>query len=199
MLTKNDGYQSRIETVMIENLVSEDHLLRKIDKYIDFSFIYELVEDKYCLDNGRPSIDPIVLFKMIFIGYLYGIRSERRLMEEIKHNIAYRWFLGYGITDEVPHHSTISQNRRRRFTGTDIFEKIFDNIVQQAINHKLIVGKILYTDSTHLKANASKSKHEEKYIEAPVKEYIDDLENAINEDRVNHGKKPLKKKNISLK
>lgn len=199
MLTKNDGYQNRIETVMIENLVSEDHLLRKIDKYIDFSFIYDLVEDKYCLDNGRPSIDPIVLFKMIFIGYLYGIRSERRLMDEIRHNIAYRWFLGYGITDNIPHHSTISQNRRRRFTGTDIFEKIFHNIVQQAMNHKLVVGKILYTDSTHLKANASKCKHEEKYIELEVKDYIEDLENAINEDRVKHGKKPLKKKNIKQK
>ncbi|WP_432405073.1 IS1182 family transposase [Wukongibacter sp. M2B1] len=194
MLTKNEGYQNRIETVMIENLVSEDHLLRKIVKYIDFSFIYDLVEDKYCLNNGRPSIDPVVLFKMIFIGYLYGIRSERRLMEEIKHNIAYRWFLGYGLTDEIPHHSTISQNRRRRFTDTDILKKIFHNIVQQAINHNLVVGKILYTDSTHLKANANKSKHEEKYIEVEVKDYIEDLENAVNEDRIKHDKKPLKKK-----
>nr|WP_255547700.1 IS1182 family transposase [Crassaminicella indica] len=196
MLTKNNGYQNRIETVMIENLVSEDHLLRKINKYINFSFIYDLVEDKYCLDNGRPSIDPVVLFKMMFIGYLYGIRSERRLMEEIKYNIAYRWFLGYGITDEIPHHSTISQNRRRRFTGTDIFEKIFSNIVKQAIDNNLVLGKILYTDSTHLKANANKNKYEEKYIKVEVKEYVDDLENAINEDRINHGKKPLKKKNM---
>jgi transposase len=199
MLTKNNGYQNKIETVMIESLVSEDHLLRKIDKYIDFSFIYDLVEDKYCLDNGRPSIDPVVLFKMMFLGYLYGIRSERRLIEEIKYNIAYRWFLGYGITDEIPHHSTISQNRRRRFTGTDIFEKIFYNIVKQAIDNNLVIGKILYTDSTHLKANANKNKFEEKYIKVEVKEYVEDLENAVNEDRIKHGKKPLKKKNMSQK
>ncbi|QXM06250.1 transposase [Crassaminicella indica] len=115
-------------------------------------------------------------------------------MEEIKYNIAYRWFLGYGINDEIPHHSTISQNRRRRFTGTDIFEKIFSNIVKQAIDNNLVLGKILYTDSTHLKANANKNKYEEKYIKVEVKEYVDDLENAINEDRINHGKKPLKKK-----
>lgn len=199
MLTKNDGVQNKLETVMIENLVSEDHLLRKIDKYIDFSFIYDLVEDKYCLNNGRPSIDPIILFKMMFIGYLYGIRSERRLMDDIKHNIAYRWFLGYGFTETIPHHSTISQNRRRRFTGTDIFEKIFDNILNQAIKHNLVVGKILYTDSTHLKANASKNKFEEKHIMKEVKDYIYDLEDSVNEDRIKHDKKPLKKKEYKPK
>jgi len=132
---------------------------------------------------------------MLFIGYLYGIRSERRLVEDIKHNVAYRWFLGFGLTDVIPDHSTISQNRRRRFTNTVIFEKIFCNVVQQAINHKLVVGKILYTDSTHLKANASKNKFEEKFIVVEAKEYIEDLEKAVNEDRINHGKEPLKKKN----
>ena len=83
----------------------------------------------YCKDNGRPAIDPVVLFKMLFIGYLYGIRSERQLEKEIQVNVAYRWFLGLSLTDEVPDHSTISQNRRRRFKGTDIFQKVFDEIV----------------------------------------------------------------------
>ncbi|MGM0847433.1 MAG: transposase, partial [Bacillota bacterium] len=72
----------------------QDHLLRKIDQYIDFSFILEKVRPYYCEDNGRPSLDPLVLFKMMFIGYLYGIRSERQLEKEIQMNIAYRWFLG---------------------------------------------------------------------------------------------------------
>lgn len=94
MLTKNNENQPKMEFVIIENLVKKDHILRKIDEYIDFNFIYDLVEDKYCLDNGRPSVDPVVLFKMILIGYLFGIRSERRLVEEIHHNVAYRWFWG---------------------------------------------------------------------------------------------------------
>ena len=88
MLTENGENQPKIELVIIENLVKKDHILRKINEYINFNFIYDLVEDKYCLDNGRPSIDPVALFKMILIGYLFGIRSERRLVEEVHHNVA---------------------------------------------------------------------------------------------------------------
>jgi transposase len=193
MLTKNNENQPKMEFVIIENLVKKDHILRKIDEYIDFNFIYDLVEDKYCLDNGRPSVDPVVLFKMILIGYLFGIRSERRLVEEIHHNVAYRWFLGYGLEDKIPDASTISQNRRRRFTGTDIFEKIFDNIVEQAINHKLITGKIMYVDSTHIKANANIGKFTNEQVEVAIPEYIDELEKSINEAREAHGQKALKK------
>jgi transposase len=193
MLTKNNENQPKIELVIIENLVKKDHILRKIDEYIDFNFIYDLVEDKYCLDNGRPSIDPVVLIKMILVGYLFGIRSERRLIEEIHHNVAYRWFLGYGLEDKIPDASTISQNRRRRFTGTDIFEKIFDNIVEQAINHKLITGKIMYVDSTHIKANANIGKFTNEQMEVAIPEYIDELEKAVTEAREAHGQKELKK------
>lgn len=88
MLIKEDGKQEKVEVVMIEQLVPENHLLRKIDKYIDFSFIHELCAPYYCKDNGRPAIEPEVLFKMLFIGYLFGIRSERRLLEEINVNVA---------------------------------------------------------------------------------------------------------------
>lgn len=194
MLTKKNERQNSIELVIIDQLVPENHLLRKIDKYIDFSFIYDLVENKYCLNNGRPSIDPVMLFKIMLIGYLYGIRSERRLIDEINVNVAYRWFLGLSLTDKVIDYSTLSQNRRRRFTGTDIFEKIFDRIVFQAIELGFVRGKILYTDSTHLKANANKNKFESKEVETTVKEYIDDLNEAVNEDRINHNKKVFKKK-----
>ncbi|WP_139070854.1 transposase, partial [Paenibacillus sp. KS1] len=109
--------------------------LRKVDKYIDFSFIDKKVRPLYCADNGRPAIDPVVLFKMIFLGYFYGIRSERQLEREIQTNLAYRWFLGLGLTDKVPDHSTISWNRRTRFKDTDIFQDVFDEIVLQAIQH----------------------------------------------------------------
>jgi transposase len=125
--------QSKMETVILENLVPEDHLLRKIYKYIDFSFINKMCKPYYCENNGRPAIEPVILFKMLFIGYLYGIRSERRLVEEVKVNMAYRWFLGYGLEDKIPDASVIWQNRRRRFKKTDIPQQIFDEIVKQAI------------------------------------------------------------------
>ena len=194
MLKENNSAQQGLEVVYIENLVPQEHILRKIDKYIDFSFIRELTKDLYCADNGRPGIDPVILFKMILIGYLFGIRSERQLVKEIEVNIAYRWFLGFSLTDKIPSHSTISQNRISRFKDTNIYQEIFDNIVFQAINKKLVDGKILYTDSTHLKANANKNKFTKEQVKRSTKDYLKDLEKAINEDRVAHGKKPLKEK-----
>ncbi|KZL94111.1 hypothetical protein CLMAG_11640 [Clostridium magnum DSM 2767] len=108
MIRENNSAQQGLELVYIENLVPQDHVLRKIDKYIDFSFIRDLTKDLYCPDNGRPAIPPVVLFKMLFIGYLFGIRSERQLVKEIEVNVAYRWFLGLSLTDKIPSHSTIS-------------------------------------------------------------------------------------------
>ncbi|OYD06669.1 hypothetical protein CHM34_15300 [Paludifilum halophilum] len=122
MFQTNPNRQGNIEFVYIEELVPEDHLLRKIDETIDFSFIAEKTRPLYSPDNGRPCLDPVMLFKMLFIGYLYGIRSERRLVEEIQVNVAYRWFVGLSLTDPVPHSSTFSQNRRRRFVGTLIYQ-----------------------------------------------------------------------------
>jgi len=187
------------EFVCIDDLVPQEHILRKIDKYIDFSFIDELVVDLYCHDNGRPATDPKILFKMLLIGYLFGIRSERQIVRDVQVNAAYRWFLGYSLTDKIIDASTISQNRKRRFNDTDVFQKIFDNIVLQATKHNLVGGKILYTDSTHLKANANKRKFVEQEVEKSVKDYVDELDKAIDDDREAHGKKPLKKKTILLK
>lgn len=194
MINEINNVQQKIELVCIENLVPQDHLLRLIDKYIDFSFIRELTKDLYCHDNGRPAVDPIVLFKMLFIGYLFGIRSERQLVKDIEVNVAYRWFLGFSLTDKIPDHSTISQNRIRRYKNTNIAQEIFDNIVLQAIDHGLVRGNILYSDSTHLKANANKMKFEKQEVEVSVKDYVEELDKAIEEDRISHGKKPLKKK-----
>jgi transposase len=199
LLTVKKEKQTKVELVMLEQLVPEDHLLRKIDEHINFDFIYDLVSDKYCLDNGRPSIDPVVLFKMLFIGYLYGIRSERRLSSEIQVNMAYRWFLGLDITEDVPDSSTISQNRRRRFKGTDIPQQIFDNIVQQAIDKGLVSGKTLFSDSTFLKANASKSKFTKEEVTESIKEYIHELDEDVNRERIARNKKLLKKKNSRKK
>ena len=195
MLKLKDTIQSEYEFVSIDELVPDDHLLRLIYKYIDFSFLLEKVRPFYSDDNGRPS-DPLVLFKMMFIGYLYGIRSERQLEREIKMNVAYRWFLGLKFKDPVPHHSTISWNRQHRFKGTDIFQEIFDEIVLQAMNHKMVGGRVLFSDSTHLKANANKNKFTKQEIEVETREYIEELNKAVEEDRFAHGKKPLKEKEV---
>jgi len=125
----------------------------------------------------------------MFIGYFYGIRSERQLEREVQMNVAYRWFLGLKLHDPVPDHSTISWNRRTRFKDTNIFQEIFDEIVLQAINHKMVGGRVLFTDSTHLKANANKHKFTREEVEMETREYIDELNKAIDEDRSNHGKK----------
>ena len=118
--------------VTLEELVPADHLLRLIDRHIPFDFIRDATAHLYCADNGRPAVDPVQLFKMLFIGYLFGIRSERQLVREIQVNVAYRWFLGLGLTDRVIDASTFSQNRRRRFSGSDIEQTIFDHIVETA-------------------------------------------------------------------
>ena len=191
MLKDKAPTQSELEFVCINELVPDDHLLRKIEATIDFSFIHDLVKDLYCADNGRPALDPTLLFKLLFLGYLYGVRSERQLIRDVQVNVAYRWFLGLNLTDKVPDASTLSQNRRRRFNESDVYQQIFDEIVLQAMRKKLVSGRVLYTDSTHLKANANKNKWVKAEAEQSAKDYLGALDQAVEEDRLVHGKKPL--------
>lgn len=194
MLKPPTPTQYELEMVTLEELVPQDHLLRLINRYIRFDFIREKTAHLYCADNGRPALDPVLLFKLLFIGYLFGIRSERQLMREIQVNVAYRWFLGLRLTDKVPDASTLSQNRRRRFAGTDIEQQIFDAIVEQAIEHRLIGGRVFYSDSTHLKASANKNRHDLHQVAQTPAAYLAELEAAIDADREAHGKKPLPEK-----
>lgn len=192
MIREPRPHQQQLEMVTLEELVPKDHLLRKIDRYIDFSFIYDEVRHLYCENNGRPAVDPVRLFKMLFIGYLFGIRSERQLVREIQVNVAYRWFLDMSLTEKVIDASTFSQNRRRRFEGSGIEQVIFDRIVEQAIEHGLIGGEALFTDSTHLKANANKHRHQVHEVPIRPVDYLSELEAAVEEERERHGKRPLK-------
>lgn len=124
MMTQNtDKNRSQLQMFCTDELVPQYYLLRLIDEAIDWTFIYDLVEEKYCPDNGRPSMDPVTLIKIPFIQYLYGIRSMRQTMKEIEVNVAFRWFLGIGLTDRVPHFTTFGKNYTRRFKDTDLFEK----------------------------------------------------------------------------
>lgn len=192
MLRPATPTQCELEMVTLEQLVPADHLLRLIDRHIRFDFIRERTAHLYSADNGRPAIDPVQLFKMLFIGYLFGIRSERQLVREIQVNVAYRWFLGLRLTDKVPDASTLSQNRRRRFAGTGIEQAIFDAIVEQAIEHQLVGGRVFYSDSTHLKASANKNRLDLHQVEQTPVAYLAELDAAIEADREAHDKRPLR-------
>ena len=119
MLERGKMDRDLVEFVVIDQLVPKAHLLRKIDAAVDFTQLYEMVEPLYCEDNGRPSIDPVVLFKMVLVQHLYGLPSLRRTAEEVSANNCYRWFLGYPLQEETPHFSTVSYNFRHRFTDDD--------------------------------------------------------------------------------
>ena len=194
MLKRPAPEQTALEMVRLDELVPADHLLRKIDRVIDFSFIHDLTAPLYCADNGRPPLDPTLMFKALFVGYLFGIRSERQLVREIEVNVAYRWFLRLKLTDKVFDASTLSQNRRRRYQDEAMAQSIFDRIVEQAIRAGLVDGTVLYTDSTHLKANANKNRFDLAIVARSRADYWEALDVAIDEDRADHGKRPLKAK-----
>lgn len=188
MLNIRKYEQSEMILYTMDELVPKESLYRKIDKYIDFTFIYNEVKDLYCATNGRNSIDPVVLFKLVFIQTLDGLKSMRKTCEKIKVDAEYRWFLGIPFGESTPHYSTFSQNYIRRFSGTEVFENIFVKIVEQAIQYGLVKGETFFTDSTHKKANANKNKYHGEIIKE-VKKRRKWLEEEINKERLNQGKK----------
>ena len=196
MLTKNNSYnRNQVQMLSVDDLVPNDHILRDIDRTLDFSFIYDLVKGLYCLDNGRPSIDPVVLFKIVFIQFLFGVRSMRQTIKEIQVNMAYRWFLGYAMLDEIPHFSTFGKNYVRRFADSDVFEQIFEHILLEAVKAGFVDASAVFIDATHIKASANKNKTRNEEVRIKVKHYHAELMDEINKDRDAYGKKPLKDKN----
>ena len=161
--------------VRIDDMIPADHLLRLVDKHVSLDFIRRRVKHLYS-HTGRPSIDPEILLRMLLIGYLYGITSERRLCEEVKMHIGYRWFVGLNLEDKIPDHSTFSKNRHERFSESSLFQEIFDEIVKQCIAKGLLTGKHLTVDSTYIRANASFKSLEPIVVDMNGREYIERLE-----------------------
>ena len=180
MLKRSEPRQMKMAFVTLDELMPETHFLRELDRLVSFDFIYDKVSDLYS-STGRPSVDPVVLIKMLLIGYLYGIDSERRLEQEITVNIAYRWFLGIDLDERVPDHSTISQLRRRKFDGTSVFRDVFDEIVRKCIETGLVSGKLLMTDSTHIRANANHEMREIIEVPDTPTEYMQKLDRGAYE------------------
>ena len=194
MMTQNDKVRTQVQMVCIDDLVPHDHLLRIIDKAIDWSFIYDLVKNTYSDGVGRPSIDPVTLIKIPLIQYLYGIKSMRQTIKDIEVNMAYRWFLGLELYEDVPHFSTFSKNYTRRFKDTDLFEQIFQHILEECYRFRLIDPTEIFVDATHVKARANNKKMQRRIAKQEALFYSEMLRKDIDSDREAHGKKPLKKK-----
>ena len=172
----------------LDDLVPQDHLVRTLEATIDWKFIYPLVKSLYS-NFGRRSIDPVVLFKMIFINYTFGINSMRKTCEEIKVNIAYRWFLGISIYEDVPNYSTWSKNYQRRYKDSEVFDQIFNHIIRHGIDNGFIDATTVFGDGTHRKANANSRKATDKEVEIVAKAYEKELLEEINEQRAENDKK----------
>lgn len=179
------GQHARSESLFyyfrIEDQVPENHLLRLIDRHISFDFVREKLKNTYS-DIGRPSIDPELLLRILLIGYLYGITSERKLVEELRMHLAWRWFTGLGFDEEIPHHSTFSKNRHGRFHESNLFQQLFEQIVARCTEVGLVEGEHLSVDGSFVQANASRSSRipreqlaEVAQVKRTVREYLTDL------------------------
>src|SRR6202051_1906320 len=155
MMGQHDRSEALFYYFRLEDQVPESHLLRQIDKHISLAFVREKLKESYS-DTGRPSIDPELLLRILLIGYLYGITSERKLVEELRMHLAWRWFTGLGFDQEIPHHSTFSKNRHGRFQESKLFEQLFEQIVKQCVEVGLVQGQHLSVDGSFVEANAAK-------------------------------------------
>lgn len=159
----------------LEDLVPNDHIVRKLENALDLSFLYNLTREYYS-HEGKPSIDPIVLFKLHIICYFFNFQSERWLFKELQVNLAYRWYIGYDLDEQIPDHSIMTKARRR--FPCDIFKQIFEKIIEQCREKDLISGKYLFFDSSLVKANASKESFKTKLKE--IDKYLIELDKNNN-------------------
>ena len=182
MMGQHDRSEALFYYFRLEDQVPETHLLRLIEKHISFAFVRERLKASYS-DTGRPSIDPELLLRILLIGYLYGISSERKLVEELRMHLAWRWFTGLGFDQEIPHHSTFSKNRHGRFQESKLFEELFEQIVLQCVEVGLVQGKHLSVDGSFVEANAAKESRipreqlaEAAQVNQTVRQYLVELE-----------------------
>ena len=169
----------------LEDHIPQDHLLRGIDRFLDLSDLREYLAPYYS-HTGRPSIDPELMIRMLLIGYCFGIRSERRLCEEVQLNLAYRWFCRLSIEDAVPDHSTFSKNRHGRFRDAQTFRYVFEQVLQRCIKEGLVRGEGFATDASIVKADASRQRHHDDEDDddwgdpsRAVDEYLGSLDRSI--------------------
>ena len=147
------GREQLFYTFSMEDHVPQHHLLRGIHQFLDLAEFRQHMEPFYS-PVGRPSIDPELMIRMLIVGYCFGIRSERRLCEEVHLNLAYRWFCRLGLEDPVPNHSTFSKNRHGRFRDNKAFRQLFESVLSRCMTEGLVRGKGFATDASIIKADA---------------------------------------------
>lgn len=185
---KQEAQSALFYDFSIEDHVPQDHLLRSVDRFVDLSGIREHLAPFFS-HTGRPSIDPDLLIRMLLVGYCLGIRSERRLCEEVHLNLAYRWFCRLDLNDPVPDHSTFSKNRHGRFRDSDLLRHLFETTVARCIAEGLVSGQRFAADASLIEADANKQNSTPKEEwdsatirpeDAPraVREYLDVLDDA---------------------
>src|SRR5499426_16875 len=182
MMGQHSRSEARFYYFRLEDQVAENHLLRLIDRHVNLEFIRAKLKDSYS-ETGRPSIDPELLLRILLIGYLYGITSERKLVEELRMHLAWRWFTGLSFDQEIPHHSTFSKNRHGRFQESKVFEQLFEQIVRQCVEVGLVQGKHLSVDGSFVEANAAKESRirreqlaEAAQVHHTVRQYLKEVE-----------------------
>src|SRR2546428_14188005 len=182
MMGQHDRSGALFYYFRLEDQVPENHLLRLMEKHISFEFVRERLRNSYS-ETGRPSIDPELLLRILLIGYLYGITSERKLVEELRMHLAWRWFTGLGFDQEIPHHSTFSKNRHGRFQESKLFEQLFEQIVARCLEAGLVEGDNLSEHGSFIEANATTGSRipreqlaEAAQVNHTVRQYLVELE-----------------------
>ena len=157
MQTKRDNSQQRLILLPpLEEMIPREHRLRRLQRVLDLSFVHEAVRGRYCQDNGRPSIDPEVIIRLFLLQAIYGISHVRELMSQVQVNLAYRWFIGYELDEELPDHSTLSKTLDR--FGDEVFNELFARSIAQCHQSGLIEGKVLHVDATTIRADLDKNR-----------------------------------------
>ena len=191
MMGRQEVQEALFYRFRIEDHVPADHLLRRIDWLLDFSGIRLELESLYS-HTGRPSVDPELMIRMLLIGYLYGIRSERRLVDEVQLNLAYRWFCRLGLEGRVPDRSTFSKNRHGRFAEGDVLRRVFEMVVDRCAAFGLVGGQAAAVDGSTIAADASRKRKDQpeamqkiwaakEQIARPVRDYLDQLGAEVGE------------------
>ena len=179
-----------VAIVDMEALVPPDHLLRKIERVMDYDWLYARLSPLYCHDNGRNGTDPVVLVKMVLLQHLYGIPSLRETHRRIMDTLSYRWFLGYGLLDKIPHFATVSYAFCKRFPP-ELASEIFEYILNKALNNRVVDPSMIFIDGTHIKASANKRKFQKEQVAKVAKIYSEELRREVNAEREKLGKKPI--------
>ena len=198
--------QLKYHMVTIEDLVPAEHFLRKLEAALDVSFVHEETAHLY----SRPPIDPVVMVKYLLLGFLYSIPSERQIEVQCTDSNAFRWYLGIDLDERVPDHSTISQLRRRKPAFRKVFRRLFEEVVRQCVEKGLVSGRLAVTDSTHVKANASRASEQEidvleeagnywELLDAYEEEGLEELKRRTGKRRAKRTKQIKKDKRCSHK